>query len=141
MDDKNPTSLTERLARRSAPFPPPNPSASVLEPPGEADTSEGYQAYKTGGDQRFEVMVTFFTHDGNMRALGYSYLIGLDFDPSKALVMEFTGRTVTLTGRNLMPIFKALAAHKVVWIREADPLSEPPEDAATVVNGIEFGEG
>jgi hypothetical protein len=140
MNDNPPVSLAERFARRSAPAIEPTPPALSPEQPGE-DGAEGYQAYKTGGDHRFEVMVTFRFHNGNLRALGYSYLVGLDFDPSKNLVLEFTNRTVTITGRNLTPLFKALAAHKVMWICEADPLSEPTEDAATVVNGIDFGEG
>ncbi len=140
MDVKEPISLTERFARRAAPaveLSPPVPN-TMLAP---EDAAEGYQAFKTGGDQRFEVMVTFRLKQGNFRALGYSYLVGLDFNPSKQLVMEFTSLKVTITGRNLTPLFKALAAHKVMWIWEVDPLAEPTEDAATVVNGIEFGNG
>ncbi len=141
MDVKEPISLVERLARRSAPTveaAPPSPSPEL---PSE-DVAEGYQAFKLGGDHRFEVMVTFRFRNGNMRSLGYSFLVGLDFNPSRSLVMEFSGgQTVTLTGRNLTPLFKALAAHKVMSVWEVDPLAEPAEDAATVVNAIDFGNG
>ncbi len=141
MNDNPPISLAEKFARKATtPEPGLTPPARNLEPATE-DLAEGYQAYKIGGDHRFEVMVTFRLKNGNFRALGYSYLIGLDFNPSKQLVMEFTSVTVTITGRNLTPLFKALAAHKVVWISEVDAVSEPTEDAATVVNAISFGEG
>jgi hypothetical protein len=139
MDVKEPISLAEKFARRSAPateLTPPTPSPML---PIE-DAAESYQPFKVGGDHRFEVMVTFRLKNGNFRAMGYSYLTGLAFDPSKQLVMEFTSVKVTITGRNLTPLFKALASHKVVSIWEVDPHSEPTEDAASVVNAIVFDE-
>ena len=139
MDVKEPISLADKFAKKAASAvglapPAPNPMLAV------EDAAEGYQAFKTGGDHRFEVMITFRLKDGNFRAMGYSYLIGLAFNPSKQLVMEFTSLKVTITGRNLAPLFKALAAHKVMWIWEVDPHSEPTEDAVSVVNAVVFDE-
>jgi hypothetical protein len=106
----------------------------------QGETREGARAYSvTSADRRQKAMVEFRFLGGNAKALAYSYLIGIDFDPSVGVVLDFSQYRVTLRGRNLRPVFENLAAHRVAFVRESDPLQAEATAAEgeTVVTAIE----
>lgn len=85
-----------------------------------------------------QIMLVLRKKDGNCKALGYSYLVGIDFDPSEHVVLEFTGHKVTIRGRNLLPLFKGLVAHKIGLVQEVDERTDASEEKATVVSSIKI---
>lgn len=91
-------------------------------------------------DRQRKVMVEFRTKDGNAKARSYSFLAGIDFNPSKGIAMDFSTDKVTITGRNLRPLFDGLVAQRVAVVREMDDLQAEANlpDEATVVLKIEI---
>jgi hypothetical protein len=93
-------------------------------------------------DRQRKVMVEFRWKQGNAKALAYSYLVALDFDPSEGIAGDFSGYTVKIAGRNLRPLFEGLVAQRVAVVREMDDLQAEAnvEDGETVVLKIEVKE-
>lgn len=91
-------------------------------------------------DRQQKVMLELRFKDGNAKALAYSYLVSIDFDPSAGIRMDFSGYDVRITGRNLHPLFAGLCAQRVAVVTETDDLHADatlPKDA-TVVTEIEI---
>ncbi len=82
------------------------------------------------------LMLEFRLANGNRMALGYPYLVGVDFDLSGVLVLEFSGRTVTVEGSNLKPVFEALQNHAVGYLQELDAERDQMEEGEPFIQGI-----
>lgn len=89
-------------------------------------------------DRQQKVMLELRFKNGNAKALAYSYLVGMDFDPSKEIVMDFSAYEVRIKGRNLAPLFAGLVAQRVAVVQERDDLQAEAslEKDATVVTAI-----
>lgn len=96
----------------------------------------------SSADRRQKAMLEFRFLSGNAKALAYSYLIGIDFDPSAGIVLDFSQYRVTVRGRNLGPLFENLAAQRVAFVRETDGLQAEATVAEgdTVVTRIEIAD-
>ena len=57
--------------------------------------------------------------DGKRIALPYSTLLKSSFDPSKGITLEYSTDTVTIQGRNLQAVYKAIAQHRLSALRES----------------------
>jgi hypothetical protein len=101
------------------------------------------RCYSTvSADRIWKPMLVLRFINGDAKARSYSYLVGIDWDASAAIVIDFSGSTVTIEGRNLRPIFDGLCAHRVSWVREIDDLqarANLPKEAP-VVTKIEVTE-
>jgi hypothetical protein len=93
------------------------------------------------GVQERAIMLEIRHKDGRITAKGYSWLQSAEFDPSSGITLNFSGETVTITGRNLggeaRPNIRLLAGilrHRVPWIQEADgaDVLEAATDAVVV---------
>jgi len=107
---------------------------------GTLDETDAYSLVSSQRQQKLMLELRFKT--GNARALAYSYLVGIDFDPSAEIKMDFSGYVVQIVGRNLNPLFAGLVAQRVSVVTEQDDLQAEatlPEDA-TVVTKIEITE-
>src|SRR5580698_3901134 len=81
------------------------------------------EAYSTvSADRQQKIMVVLWFKTGNATAKPYSYLTGIDFNPSTGIVINFVESDVRITGRNLEPLFAALTAQRVQSIQEMDDL-------------------
>ncbi len=65
--------------------------------------------------------------DGLISAFGYSWLDNAEFDPSEGITLNFSGKSVKLTGQNLnaeirpnVRLFAGIVRHRVPWVQEAD---------------------
>lgn len=65
--------------------------------------------------------------DGNIRAIGYAWIEGIDFDRSEGLLLHVAGQRIRIKGRNLdaevqpnITLLKGLTRHRVPYIQEAD---------------------
>jgi hypothetical protein len=91
-------------------------------------------------DRQRKIMVEFRMLDGNRKARAYSYLVGIDFNPSEGIIADFSGETVAISGRNLLPLLDGLVSQRIAVVREMDELhaeANLPKDA-TVVTKIEI---
>lgn len=104
---------------------------------GEAGVSDPYSVLSA--DRAQKAMCEFRLKGGNAVALAYSYLAKAEFDPSRGIVLDFSAHTVTLTGRNLAPVFAGLVAQRVAVVTEMDDLQAEAAlgKDATVVTGID----
>ena len=83
-------------------------------------------------------MLTFVRRDGSRHSVSYAHLHGVGYT-SRLLRIEFNTRTVVVEGIRLGIIHKALADHRVVYLREAPP-NHRPDKAEAVISGIRFVE-
>ena len=121
---------------------PVRPDADRDERPSD-ETAQESEAFSLISSQRQQkLMVEFRFKTGNARALAYSYLVGIEFDPSTGIKMDFSGYEVQIVGRNLAPWFAGLVAQRVAAVTETDELqaeAKLPSDA-TVVTEIKITE-
>jgi hypothetical protein len=101
------------------------------------------RAFSTlSADRQRKVMLELRYKTGNAKALAYCYLVGIDFNPSKEIVMDFSAYEVRISGRNLPSLFSGLVAQRIAFVQEADDLyaemSEEPD--TTIVTKIEVRE-
>jgi hypothetical protein len=91
-------------------------------------------------DRQRKIMVEFRFLNGNRKARAYSYLVGIDFNPSEGIIVDFSGETVAISGRNLLPLFDGLVSQRIWSVREMDELQAEARRLrdATVITKIEF---
>jgi hypothetical protein len=136
------TSMIDAARRKAEmrPEPAEQPAAETEEEIDFAPESDREAYSILSADRMRKVMVEFRLLAGNAKALAYSYLVRADFNPSEGITLDFTGYDVTITGRNLRPVFEGLVAQRIAVVREMDELqaeAEQPSDA-TVVTSIEI---
>jgi len=131
-DKFDPTKRLSELRRggEAADAPPSSGSAA------DAESPEAFSILSA--DRQQKVMVEFRFKDGNARALAYSYLVSLAFDPSNGIGMDFSGYEVQVAGRNLERLFTGLVSQRVAVVREMDPLhaAGSADEDSTVVTHI-----
>lgn len=92
------------------------------------------------------IMLELRKKDGNVKALGYSWLSQADFDPSIGITLHFGSQQVKILGRNLnaehrpnVRLFAGILRHRVPWIQEADEHAEMKSgDHDCVIETIEW---
>jgi hypothetical protein len=93
------------------------------------------------GVQERAVMLEIRHKDGRISAFGYAWLDQADFDPSDGITLHFSGKSLTIAGRNLnaeirpnLRLFAGILRHRVPWIQEADgaALIEAAKDAIII---------
>jgi hypothetical protein len=73
-------------------------------------------------------MLEFRRKGGDIRAMGYSWLEKVDYDPSTGITLYFgAGQTIRIRGRNLnsvtqqqITLLGGILRHRVPWIVESD---------------------
>jgi hypothetical protein len=138
---REPFQSTIEKAKRHADLtrPKETPPEGIIET--EKDTpQQDHPAFSLiSADRHQKTMLEFRLLDGNAFALAYAYLVGIQFNPSMEIQMDFSGYQVHLTGRNLRPLFDALVAQRVASIHQMDDLQARANlpETATVVLQIE----
>jgi hypothetical protein len=93
------------------------------------------------GVQERAIMLEIRHKDGRLTAKGYSWLQSAEFDPSTGIMLNFSGETVTIKGRNLggearpnIRLFAGILRHRVPWIQEAEGAAviEAAKDAVVI---------
>lgn len=106
------------------------------------ETTAAEQAYSVlSANQGHELMLDVRLKTGDRVALPYSYLSRIEFDPSAALLLDFTATRLTIRGRNLGPLYNGLLMHKVTWIQESDPMNQADVDTTTLISGVQIDNG
>ena len=115
--------------------PPEDEAEIVLEP---EETAAAFSIISA--DRQQKVMLELRLLNGNVKGLPYSYLAGLDFDPTEGIQLDFTAYAVKISGRNLRPLVDGLLAQRVAVIRMTDEFQAEANmpDEATVVTSIDI---
>lgn len=75
------------------------------------------------------IMLDIQFQDGKQKAIPYTYLSGIDYDPSNGIVLEFMEKKITISGRNLEKLYEYLLLHRVNYIKEnIGDLDDTPEN-------------
>ena len=81
-----------------------------------------YRPYAVDSQVRpSNAMIDFWLASGNQRAIAYTHLYDVEYDPSKGLVLSFSDHVITVAGRMLGELYRGLKRHRIVYIWEADP--------------------
>ncbi|HEX3146675.1 MAG TPA: hypothetical protein VHR66_01150 [Gemmataceae bacterium] len=109
----------------------------------EAEPDSDTEAFSViSADRQQKLMVEFRFKDGNAKARAYSYCVGIDYNPSEGIKLDFGEQEVKLYGRNLESLFAGLVSQRVAVVREMDRLhaeATVPEKE-TVVTRIEMND-
>ncbi len=98
------------------------------------DESKPYVQRRLRGQ---EISLELVKLKGNRRAPEYAYLMDKMIDENAEEVMLlFTTCTVTLRGRNLLPLFRGIKDHTIALIREANPLYDVSPKPVTFISEI-----
>ena len=82
---------------------------------------QAYRAFRTDPQARpSNALIDFWMKDGNRRALSYSHLYDIAFDPSLGMELTFSEHTVTIKGYALEELYRGLKRHRIVYVWEAD---------------------
>lgn len=76
--------------------------------------------YSVVSADRLRVMLELRYKSGNAEAFAYSFLFSASMNPSKAITLDFGGKTAKITGVNLRPLFDALVSQRVTWVQEIE---------------------
>lgn len=69
--------------------------------------------------EAYVATLDFRLKDGTRVALPYATLLKSSFDPSKGITLEYSTDTVMISGRNLEPVYKAIAQHRLSALGES----------------------
>jgi hypothetical protein len=121
--------LVERYTRPAATL-----DAEIPEP----SDDEGYQAAApVSANRPPEAMLELRFKRGDVLALSYPLLITAAHNPSHGITLEFTGHRVTIAGRNLRGIYRAITSHRLAYVQELPGSLDGQPDTETVVASIE----
>jgi hypothetical protein len=107
-----------------------------------SDTEAGEQieerrAYSVVRGRRGQVlMLELRFMNGNRLALGYPYLVAVEFDLSGIITLQFSGRVVTVEGVNLGPVYMALLNHSVGYLQEQDAERDVMQEGEPFIEAI-----
>lgn len=84
-----------------------------------------------------EISLELVKLKGNRRAPEYAYLMDKLIDENaEEIILIFTTCTVTIRGRNLLPLFRGIKDHTVALIREANPRYDVAAEPVTFIGEI-----
>lgn len=138
-------SVISQFTARVSPAQPRSETEEAPQPELELAEDLGAFGWLRGVRDR-SIMLELRRRDGNVVALGYSWLERVELDRSHGITLRFAGQTVRIAGRNLnspirpnIRLLDGLIRHRVPWIQEADePTSMRAERHATVIEQITF---
>ncbi|MGA2258012.1 MAG: hypothetical protein ABSG53_25385 [Thermoguttaceae bacterium] len=121
--------------------------AGAVATPDEPDIADDLGAFGwLRGMHERAVMLELRKANGNILAVGYSWLERAEFDPSEGITLHVTGRQIRLRGRNLnaemrplVRLFQGITRHRVPWVQEVSELAAMRAGKGeTVVEAIEW---
>ncbi len=125
MNDERGHSLAERYGV--------TPTHSVPEPESRAFS-------KVSANRGFVIMLDLRFKTGDCVALPYSFLNVIQFSRSRGIRLSFGGHKVTVTGRNLEPLYRGLRDHRITWIQESEEALDVGGADETVVARLQLEE-
>jgi hypothetical protein len=92
----------------------------ALEP--EAAEERSYANGRVGN--RAQVTLVFRKKNGSVRGFSYVHFFAIESDnPAEGFAIEFSQVRVTISGRNLEPLFRLVCAHRIAEICEVESSS------------------
>lgn len=118
--DRPPQKKGSLLSKYTDPASDESSARSGEEPSRSEETAPSTSGGLTASPDAAPAMLDYRFRDGRRHALPYSYLAGVALTAERAIVCEYPNRTVTITGRNLGPVYAAITRHTAVAVAE-DP--------------------
>lgn len=85
---------------------------------------------------RQAIMLDLRLKTGRFKALPYSYITSIDFDPSETLEIFVSDQHIKIRGRNLHKLYSYLLRHKVTFIQESLSGNDMLTDKDTFIKEI-----
>src|SRR5882724_10594932 len=98
-------------------------------------------AFELGKENLSLPIITFEYADGGSKAFSYEHLRNMRYRPDDTLRMRFAAVIVTIRGRNLLPIWRAIRSRRVRLLRagRAVPKAEQA-DTEPHIDSISFAD-
>jgi hypothetical protein len=104
----------------------------------EEKNHQGAFILATAGE--YPPMITFKLATDNAHALAYAYLVGIEYDKSGAVTLEFTSHKVVIKGRRLDALFGSLVNHLVISVRQQSMTDARPPAGVCCIDGVSIKE-
>jgi hypothetical protein len=92
------------------------------------------------GSKERAIFLEFRLKDGNVFAVGYTWLEKVSYNPSEGITLKFTNASIRIAGRNLagqmrpgLSLLNGILTHKVPWVAQADSAAAMLADKQAVV--------
>jgi hypothetical protein len=82
--------------------------------------------------KKFPPCIDLRLADGSFRAIPYSYIMEISFEPSEGIEVITTTKKITITGRNLHKLYDYLTAYRVRFIKAHVGNDTADEDALVI---------
>jgi len=106
---------------------PSRPNAEEIESADDIQNSDASFGCIRGNSRERAITLELRKKTGNIKAIPYSCIEGMDYDPSEGIVLHVHGRSIRIKGRNLnggesaeARLFSSLCRQRVSWVRETD---------------------
>ena len=83
------------------------------------------------------LMLEVLLKTGNSHAFPYAYLLGVSFDPSIGITLQFTNAKILVRGRNLRSLHQGLLSQRVLWLREGNSSEAFLPESRTFISHVE----
>ena len=122
----------------------PNTTAHSDEDATESQTAFGCMR---GGPKERALMLELRLRNGNIRAIPYSYIEAVHFDPSEGITLHVGDRPIRIRGRHLNTgespdeqLFSSICRNRVLWAREGDRTANigAGHNRGAVIDSIEW---
>lgn len=100
---------------------------------GEPQVSSEY--FGLDNVKKFPACIDLRLADGSFRAIPYSYIMEISFEPSEGIKIITTTKKIAITGRNLHKLYDYLAAYRVRYIK-AHVGNDTADEGVLVVGSI-----
>ena len=88
---------------------------------GEQEYRETFESSEFFGVENLRnapACLEFRLNDGNFKAIPYSFILEINYNPQKGIEILTTAKEIKITGRNLKLLFTFLSAFRVRFVKE-----------------------
>ena len=125
MSDESSWSKRAELRRQGIPSPARPDLPASAESLSDLERSKGDSFSTLNASKRQQLRINFRFRSGYELSLPYSFLVAVAFEPSDGITLDYSGgHRITLSGRGLKKLKRAIDKHTVGTVQEVDEFSE-----------------
>lgn len=95
--------------------------------------------YGVSNERNLPACINLRLADGSFKAIPYSYIMEISFEPSEGIEITTTTKKITISGRNLHRLYDYLTAYRVRFIK-AHIGNDTADEGTLFVGNIGIGE-
>jgi hypothetical protein len=98
------------------------------------------EAFILATSGEYPPMIRFKFATDNVHALAYAYLVGIEYDKSGTITLDFSSHKVVIKGRRLDALFGSLVDQRVISVRQQSMTDARPSAGECCIDGLTIRE-